>query len=87
MVVTPLALQQVYYELVRIATVELGESALGKTPEVLDSIYMAFSPCKFVLAVKNSVMVVAVENQAVVSLPAVLMNRRAFECKSLYYRH
>ena len=67
MVVTPLALHQVYYELIRIATVELGESALGETPEVLDSVYMAFPSGKFILAVKNSVMVVSVENQAVVS--------------------
>ena len=71
MVVTPLALHQVYYKLVRIATVELGESALGETPKVPDSVYMTFSSGKFVLAVKNSVMVVAVQNQAVVSLPAV----------------
>ena len=60
---------------------------LGESPKVLDSVYMTFSSGKFVLAVKNSVMVVAVQNQAVVSLPAVRVNRRAFERKSLYYRH
>ena len=87
MVVTPLALHQVYEELVRIPTVELGKSALGETPEVLDSVYMPFSLGKFVLAVENSVMVIAVQNQSFVSLPIVLMNRRAFERKSLYYRH
>ena len=76
-----------YYELVRIATVELGESVLGETPKVLDSVYMTFSSGKFILAVKNSVMGVAVENQAVVTLPAVLVNRRVFGRKSLYYRY
>ena len=78
MVVSPLALHQVNHEFVGITTVEFGEPPFGEAPEIFDSVHMAFPSCEFVFTMKNTVVVVAVENQAVISLPAVRMNRRAF---------
>ena len=51
-------------------------------PHILDSVHMVFPSCEFVFTMENPVVVVAVENQAVISLPAVRMNRRAFKHKA-----
>ena len=71
-----------YHELVRGTTIELREAALGEAPEVLDSVHMALAAGELILAVEHAVMVVAVENQTVISLPTVRVNGRAFKHKA-----
>ena len=82
MVVSPLALHQMYHKFVGITTVEFGEATRKQSLHVLDSVHMVFPSCEFVFTMENPVVVVAVENQAVISLPAVRMNRRAFKHKA-----
>ena len=78
---------EMYHKFVGITSVEFGEPPFGEAPRkqslhVLDSVHMAFPSCEFVFTMENPVVVVAVENQAVISLPAVRMNRRAFKHKA-----
>ena len=74
-------------ELIFFYSVELGEPSFGEGPESLDAVDVALSPDELVLAMEDSIMVVAVEDQAVVGLPAVGVYRAALEHFALYYRH
>ena len=74
-------------ELIILDSVELRESSFGEGPEGLYAVDVAFPAHELVLAVKDPVMVVAVENEAVVGLPSVGVDRAAFEHFALYYRH
>ena len=71
-----------YHKFVGITTVEFGEASRKQSLHVLNSVHMAFFSCEFVFTMENPVVVVVVENQAVISLPAVRMNRRAFKHKA-----
>ena len=52
-------------------SVELGEPALGKGPKGFDAIHVIFATGKFVLAVKDAVVVVAIEDKAIIGLPSI----------------
>ena len=68
-------------------TIELGESSFAETPEALDAVDMVFPAGELVAGMVDPVVVVTVEDEAVVSLPAVGVDRAAFEDFPLYHGH
>jgi len=47
------------------------QSSFGITPERFDSIDVAASPGKFILAMMNTVVFVALKNQSIISTPSI----------------
>ena len=74
-------------ELIFPDSVELRQPSFGERPEGLYPVNVALAADELVLAMEDSVVVVAVEDQPVVGLLAVGVNRAAFEDFALYYRH
>jgi len=68
-------------------SVELGEPSFGEGPEGLYSVDVALAADELVGAMKDTVMVVAVKDEAVVGFPAVRVDRAALEHFPLYDRH
>ena len=58
-------------ELILLDSVELSEPSFGERPKCLDAVYVALAARELVLAVEDSVMVVAIEDESVVGRPAV----------------
>ena len=56
-------------------TVELREPPLREAPEVLDAVDVALAARELVLAVEHAVVLVSVEHETVIRLPAVRANR------------
>lgn len=64
-----------------------GQAGFGVAPERLDAINVAALPSEFVGAVVNPVMLVAFENQAIVSAPSIGKND-AFTCwRDMSFNH
>ena len=74
-------------ELIVLDSVELREPSFSEGPEGLYAVDVALASNELVPAVEDPVMVVAVEDEPVVGLPAVGVDRAAFEHLALYYRH
>jgi hypothetical protein len=55
----------------RRAAVELGKTSFGITPKHFHSIDMRLSPYKFILMMEHPIVIVTVQNQSVVSSPAI----------------
>ena len=66
-------------ELILPDSVELREPSLGEGPEGLYSVDMAFPADELVAAMVDPVMVVAIEDEPVVGLPAIGVDRAALE--------
>ena len=59
----------------------------GVTPEALNAVNVGFPTRKFVLMMEVSVVIVTVEDEAVVVLPAIRVNRRSSQDFPLNNRH
>ena len=46
-------------------SVEFCKSSFRKTPKTLDSIYVTFAMCKFVMTAKHTVVIIPVQNQPI----------------------
>ncbi len=72
-------------ELIVFYSVELHEPSFSEWPEGLNAVDVELASNKLVLAMENSVVVVAIDDQAVAGFPSVGVDRTAFERFALYY--
>ena len=79
MVVAKFAFLQVQHELIRSAAVELRKPPLGKAPEILYPVDMAFSAHELVMRMEHPVVVVPVHYKPIIALPAVSVNHRVIQ--------
>ena len=85
MIESEFTLFQIQRELVRWNAVELREPPFRKAPEALDAVHVGFPSHEFILAMEDTVMVVAIEDEAVVGSPTVRMDGAAFKDFALDY--
>ena len=63
-------------EIFRTDFIEFRHLCFGKTPERFNPIYMTFPSSKFVFGMVNLVVDLPIQNQFIISLPAVGIKRR-----------
>ena len=84
---TPFGFLEVGKEGIGADASQSGQTGFGVTPERFDAIDMAASPGEFIGAVVNPIMLVAFENQAVVSAPPVGENDAFVDRRDMSLNH
>jgi hypothetical protein len=67
--------------------IKFSHAPFRKGPERFDAVDVIFTPGKFVLVVENAVVIIAVQDEPVISFPAISIDRRTFEDFALNDRH
>ncbi len=71
----------------RVATVKLGQASFGEAPKRFDAVDMRLAASKFILAMEHTIMIITIQNQAIVGRPTIGVDRAAFEDLPRNYRH
>ena len=74
MVPTPFGFFEVEEKILGTDAAQFGQTQFGKAPEALDPIDVIFAARELVLVMVDAVMLVAIQHEAVVGLPAVGIN-------------
>ena len=57
-------------------TVEFCKAPFGVTPKTFDAVDVRFATCKFVFVMENAVVIIAIQNEAIVGFSTIGVNRR-----------
>ena len=86
MIKAPFGFFEMVQEVIDANTAQLCQAELGKAPKGLDAIDVSAAPGEFIGMVMNAVVLVSIENEPIVSLPAVGVDR-AFAGDDLLSNH
>lgn len=87
MIKTPFGFLEVGKESIGADAAQSGQTGFGVAPERLKAIDMPASPGEFIGAVMNSVVLIAFENQAVVSTPTIGENDTLVGRRDMSFNH
>jgi hypothetical protein len=59
--------------------IKFGHSSFGVTPKSFYAVHMAFTASKFIVTMKYSVVIIAIDYQPIIGFPAVRINNRIFQ--------
>ena len=58
--------------------IKFGKPSFCESPEAFNAIDVAFSSCELVLGVVDTVVVIAIEDEAIIGFPAICMDGASF---------